>query len=69
MDSILPIIFAFETGLPVILFTYLLAFTAGKVGVFYNRITKIEKVMRTVTGVVFILTGSYYVSIFTGILE
>jgi len=65
----LPIVFAFGTGLPVILFTYLLAFTAGKVGVFYNRITKIEKIMRTVAGVVFILTGLYYVSIFTGILE
>lgn len=65
----LPIVFALGTGLPVILFTYLLAFTAGKVGVFYNRITKIEKVMREVAGVVFILTGLYYVSIFTGILE
>ncbi len=65
----LPIIFAFGTGLPVILFTYLLAFTAGKVGVFYNRITKIEKVMRTVAGVVFIMTGLYYVFIFTGILR
>lgn len=64
----LPIVFAFGTGLPVILFTYLLAFTAGKVGVFYNQITKIEKVMRTVAGVVFILTGLYYVSIFTGLL-
>ena len=64
----LPIIFAFGTGLPVILFTYLLAFTAGKVGVFYNRITKIEKVMRTVAGVVFIITGLYYILIFTGIL-
>ncbi|MDC1379699.1 aromatic aminobenezylarsenical efflux permease ArsG family transporter [Algibacter sp.] len=64
----LPIVFAFGTGLPVILFTYLLAFTAGKVGIFYNRITKIEKIMRTVAGVVFILTGLYYVFIFTGIL-
>jgi len=65
----LPIVFAFGTGLPVILFTYLLAFTAGKIGVFYNRITKIEKVMRIVAGVVFILTGLYYVFIFTGILK
>ena len=64
----LPIVFAFGTGLPVILFTYLLAFTAGKIGVFFNRITKIEKVMRTVAGVVFILTGLYYVSIFMGLL-
>lgn len=65
----LPVVFAFGTGLPVILFTYLLAFTAGKVGVFYDRITKIEKVMRTIAGVVFILVGMYYVFIFTGILE
>ncbi|MDG1728795.1 MAG: aromatic aminobenezylarsenical efflux permease ArsG family transporter [Algibacter sp.] len=53
----LPIIFALGTGLPVILFTYVLAFTVTKIGVFYNSITKIEKVMRTVAGVVFILTG------------
>lgn len=65
----LPIIFAFGTGLPVILFTYLLAFTAAKVGVFYSSITKIEKVMRIVAGVVFIITGLYYVFIFSGILN
>ena len=65
----LPIVFAFGTGLPVILFTYLLAFTASKVGIFYSRITKIEKIMRLVAGVVFVITGLYYVSIFTGILE
>src|SRR4030065_2219518 len=38
----LPIIFAFGTGLPVLLFTYLLAFAASSVGSFYNKITKIE---------------------------
>ncbi|MDO6674588.1 aromatic aminobenezylarsenical efflux permease ArsG family transporter [Tenacibaculum sp. 1B UA] len=65
----LPIIFAFGTGLPVIIFTYLLAFTVGKIGIFYNKITKIEKVIRTITGIVFILTGLYYVSVFTGIFE
>jgi len=64
----LPIIFAFGTGLPVILFTYLLAFAAGSVGVFYNKITKIEKVMRYIAGVVFLLTGLYYVLIFAGVL-
>ena len=64
----LPVIFAFGTGLPVILFTYLLAFTAGTVGVFYNKITKIEKVMRYIAGIVFIFTGIYYVLIFLGIL-
>ncbi len=65
----LPIVFAFGTGLPVILFTYLLAFTAGKIGVFYNGITKVEKIMRIVAGVVFLLAGLYYISIFAGILK
>jgi cytochrome c biogenesis protein CcdA len=65
----LPIIFAFGTGLPVVLFTYLLAFAAGSVGVFYTKITKIEKVMRTVAGIVFILTGLYYVLIFAKIIQ
>lgn len=60
----LPIIFAFGTGLPVILFTYLLAFTAGKIGVFYKKITKIEKIMRLVAGIVFVGTGLYYILIF-----
>lgn len=60
----LPIIFAFGTGLPVLLFTYLLAFAVISVGSFYNKITKIEKAMRTVAGVVFVLTGIYYVIIF-----
>lgn len=64
----LPIIFAFGTGLPVLLFTYLLAFAASSIGAFYNRITKIEKAMRFVAGFVFILTGIYYILIFTEVI-
>jgi cytochrome c biogenesis protein CcdA len=64
----LPIIFAFGTGLPVLLFTYLLAFTANSIGPFYTRITKIEKEMRTIAGIVFILTGIYYILIFTEVI-
>ncbi len=64
----LPFIFAFGTGLPVILFTYLLAFAATSVGIFYTRITKIEKIMRLIAGIIFILAGFYYVFIFIGIL-
>ncbi len=64
----LPLVFAFGTGLPVISFTYLLAFAASKVGVFYTKITKIEKVMRLIAGFVFVLTGLYYIAIFTGLI-
>ncbi|MCP4121212.1 MAG: sulfite exporter TauE/SafE family protein [Bacteroidetes bacterium] len=64
----LPVVFAFGTGLPVLLFTYLLAFAAGSIGVFYKRITIVEKVMRYTAGVVFVLAGIYYVLIFAGVL-
>jgi len=60
----LPIVFAFGTGFPVILFTYLLAFATGKIGVFYNKITKAEKYIRYVIGGIFILTGIYYMLLF-----
>ncbi|OYT12170.1 MAG: cytochrome C biogenesis protein [Bacteroidetes bacterium 4572_112] len=63
---ILPLIFAIGTGLPVILFTYLLAFAAGSVGLFYSKITKIEKQMRYIAAVVFIITGLYYIYIYFG---
>ncbi len=64
----LPIVFAFGTGLPVLLFTYLLAFSVGSVGFFYTKIARIEKVMRPVAGMVFLMTGIYYMLIFTGLL-
>lgn len=62
----LPIVFAIGTGLPVILFTYLLAFAAHRVSRVFNSITKIERIMRSVAGGVFVLAGVYYVSIFAG---
>lgn len=60
----LPFVFAFGTGLPVILFTYLLAFATGKIGLFYAKIAAIEKGLRFVSGIVFIGAGIYYISIF-----
>ena len=63
----LPIIFAFGTGLPVILFTYLLAFASNNISVFYTKISKIEKWIRAVAGFVFVLTGIYYILIFAGL--
>lgn len=64
----LPIVFAVGTGLPVIMFTYLLTYAAHRVSGVFNRITYIEKIMRNVAGVVFVLTGVYYVAIFAGLL-
>jgi cytochrome c-type biogenesis protein len=56
----LPIVFAFATGLPVIIFAYLLAFTVSGVGKLYNRIQVFEKWFRYIVAVIFIGVGVYY---------
>lgn len=64
----LPLVFAIGTGLPVILFTYLLAFATHRIGSVYQKIQTIEKYMRFIAGVVFVLAGLYYVLIFMGLI-
>ncbi|MGY6561627.1 MAG: aromatic aminobenezylarsenical efflux permease ArsG family transporter [Luteibaculaceae bacterium] len=60
----LPIVFAIGTGLPVILFSFLLAYAAGSIGSFFNTITKVELAMRKIAGAAFLVTGIYYAYIF-----
>lgn len=60
----LPMVYAIGTGLPVIFFSYLLAFGASKIGSAFSSIQRVEKVMRLVAGTVFIFTGVYYAYIF-----
>lgn len=57
----LPVIFAIATGIPVILFAWLLAFAVGNVCKLYNRIKVFELWFRRVVSIVFILVGIYYV--------
>lgn len=60
----MPILFSIGTGLPVILFAIVIAFSMEKLGIYFKVITKIEKVMRILAGVTFILTGLYYINIY-----
>lgn len=60
----LPLVFAIATGLPVIIFAWLLAYAVGNVGTLYNRIKIFELWFRRVVAVVFIMTGVYYILIF-----
>jgi len=60
----LPVLFAISTGLPVIIFAWLLAFAVGNVGKLYHRIKIFERWFRRVVGVVFIGVGIYYVVLF-----
>lgn len=60
----LPLVFAIATGLPVVLFAWILAFSLSSLGGFYNKIKAFEIWFRRVVAVVFISVGLYYVWIF-----
>lgn len=60
----MPVLFSVGTGLPVILFAFVIAFSMEKLGIYFKAITKIEKIMRILAGVTFIVTGLYYINIY-----
>jgi len=57
---LLPIMYALGTGLPVIIFSFLLAFSLNQVGKVFQISLKIEKIMRYMVASVFMLAGLYY---------
>ena len=57
---LLPTLFGIGTAVPVIGFALLMAFASQYVGRAFNRLTQIERWVRGVVGLVFILAGIYY---------
>ena len=57
----LPVVFAMGTGLPVIIFAWLLAYAIGNVAHFYNKIKTFELWFRRIMSFVFIAVGVYYI--------
>lgn len=57
----LPVVFALATGIPVIVFAWILAFSVGSIGGFYNKIKNFEIWFRRVIAVLFIVVGIYYI--------
>jgi sulfite exporter TauE/SafE len=57
----LPVIFAIATGIPVIVFAWLIAYAIGNVGRFYNRVRSFELWFRRVVAVLFIIVGIWYI--------
>jgi len=64
----LPVVFSIGTGLPVIFFAFVIAFSMEKLGMYFKAISKVEKVMRIVAGITFIITGLYYLNIYLKII-
>ena len=56
-----PFVFSIATGIPVIIFAWLIAYTLSSVGMFYNKVKSFEKWFRRVVAVVFIGMGIYYI--------
>ena len=57
---ILPTLYGVGTALPVIVYAFIIAFAGHYVGKAFHRLTQIERWVRTLTGIVFILAGLYY---------
>jgi cytochrome c biogenesis protein CcdA len=58
---IIPSVFAFATGLPVIILSSILAYSISKIGKIIHNLQILEKYIRYVVAVVFILIGLYYI--------
>ncbi|MCL6102228.1 MAG: aromatic aminobenezylarsenical efflux permease ArsG family transporter [Bacteroidetes bacterium] len=56
----LPIIFALATGIPVIIFAWILAFSIGSIGGVYNKVKNFEVWFRRLVAVLFVGVGIYY---------
>ncbi len=57
----LPMIFALATGIPVIIFAWILAYAISGIGSFYNKIRTFEVWFRRIIAALFILVGAYYI--------
>ncbi len=59
----LPIVFAIATGIPALIFTWIIAYSASNISNNFNRVKSFETVFRKVVAVVFIGIGIYYIFI------
>ena len=57
----LPVVFAIATGIPVIIFAWVLAYTVSGIGEVYQKVKAFELWFRRIIAVLFILVGIYYI--------
>ena len=57
----LPLIFAIATGIPVIIVSWILAYTLSGISGFYNKVKSFEIWFRRVIAILFITVGIYYI--------
>jgi sulfite exporter TauE/SafE len=57
----LPVVFAIATGIPVIIFAWVLAYTVSGIGGWYQKVKSFEVWFRRIIAGLFILVGIYYI--------
>jgi cytochrome c-type biogenesis protein len=63
-NILIPSLFGIGTALPVILFSFLIAFGAKSIGGMFEKLTLFERWARRVTGAIFIAVGVYYTLVY-----
>jgi len=58
----LPVLFALATGIPVIIFAWVLAYAVSGIGNIYHKVKTFEIWFRRIIAVLFLLVGIYYIS-------
>jgi cytochrome c-type biogenesis protein len=59
----LPVVYASVTGLPVIIISWILAYSVSGIGSFYNKLKAFERWFRIMVAILFIIIGMYYIYI------
>lgn len=57
----IPAMYGIGTGLPVVIFAIVIAFSMHKLGEIYNNIVKFETWFRKITGWIFLIAGAYFI--------
>jgi cytochrome c-type biogenesis protein len=64
-----PLFYALGAGTLVMFFTGVIAFSISQLGKYFKAIQKTEKVMRVIAGLLFVLTGIYYILIYLKVID
>lgn len=64
-----PLFYALGAGTLVLFFTGIIAFSVKQIGKYFKAIQKAEFVMRIIAGLLFVLTGTYYILIYLKVIE
>lgn len=64
-----PLFYALGAGTLVLFFTGIIAFSISQLGKYFKVVQKTEKVMRIIAGLLFVLTGLYYILIYLKVIE